>query len=378
MGILKKQRDLLNHFIDKSFCTGLKVGEYKYIWKNRKLWEKVTLSKKQNYLIQRNFKKYYGKTCSTKWHRFYQSYTGKFDKNYFPEILFSTKLEPLLNPRSISMALEDKNLLEPLYKSVMGLRIPRTLIGNSYGTFYSNTGSKRKKISLKTACDLICNTDYVVIKPTIGTHSGEGVMICKFNNGIDEFTNRSCKDIIESYKVNFIVQEHIKNCKELRTLYAESLNTIRVITYILDNQLYHLPLALRLGCDGNKVDNIGTGGLFIGVSPDGYLKPYAFAEIGTKYSHHPNSTVAFNNYFIPNIPKVLETAYLCHLNTPQVKMVSWDFTIDEYLKVVLIEANMLGQSLGFPQIANGESAFGINTGRMLKLIRDKQKVGKIK
>lgn len=369
MSILKKQRALLNYFIDRSFCAGLKVGEYKYIWRYKKLWERVNLSKKQINLIQRNFKKYYGKSYSTMWHRFYQSYTGKFDKNYFPEILFSTKLEPLLNPRSISLALEDKNLLEPLYRSVRGLRIPKTLIGNSYGTFYSNIGSRRKNINKKEACNLISNTDYVVIKPTIGTHSGNGIMICKFVNGIDEFTKRSCKDILESYKVNFIVQEHIINCKELNALYGESLNTIRVITYILDNNLYYLPLALRLGCDGNKVDNIGAGGLFIGISPDGYLKPYAFAEIGTKYSHHPNSKVAFRDYFIPNIPKVLEMAYFCHLNTPQVKMVSWDFTIDEDFNVVLIETNMLGQSLGFPQMANGESAFGINTGRMLKLIR---------
>ncbi|ABX41585.1 sugar-transfer associated ATP-grasp domain-containing protein [Lachnoclostridium phytofermentans] len=369
MGILKKERALLNHFIDKSFCTGLKVGEYKYIWGYRNLWRKVVLSKKQTNSIQRNFKKYYGKSFSTKWHRFYQSYTGKFDKDYFPEILFSTELEPLLNPRSISLTLEDKNLLEPLYKSVKGLKIPKTLIGNSYGTYYSNIEGKRKIINDKKACDIISNTDYVVIKPTIGTHSGSGIMICKFMNGIDEFTQSSCSDILELYKENFIIQEYITNCKELSSLYGESLNTIRVVTYILDNKLYYLPLALRLGCDGNKVDNIGAGGLFIGISQEGYLNPYAFAEIGTKYSHHPNSKVVFRNYFIPNIPKVLEMAYCCHLKTPQVKMVSWDFTIDESLNVVLIEANMLGQSVGFPQMANGESAFGVNTGRMLKLIR---------
>lgn len=373
MGVLKKERALLNHFIDKSYCMGLKVGEYKFIWGLRHLWKKVILPNRQVNLIQRNFKKYYGKTYSTKWHRLYQSYTGKFDKNYFPEILFSTKLEPLLNPRSISSAMEDKNLLEPLYKSVRGLRIPKTLIGNSYGTFYFNTGSKRKIINDKEACSLISNTDYVVIKPTIGTHSGNGIMICKFVNGIDEFTKKSCKDILELYKANFIVQEHIINCKELKALYGEALNTIRVITYILDNKLYYLPLALRLGCDGNKVDNIAAGGLFIGISADGYLKPYALAEKGTKYSHHPNSKIAFNQYFIPNIPKVLEMAYLCHLNTPQVKMVSWDFTIDENLNVVLIETNMIGQSLGFPQMANGESAFGGNTGKMLELIRKKSK-----
>lgn len=368
MGILKKERALLNHFIDRSFCTGLKVGEYKYLWLRRSLWKKVVLSKKQNEFIQKNFEKYYGKSYSTKWHRLYQSYTGKFDKDYFPEILFSTKLEPLLNPRSISITLEDKNLLEPLYKSISGLRIPETLIGNSYGTFYSNVGSKRKIINDKEACQLMSNTDYVVIKPTIGTHSGNRIMICKFVNGKDEFTQKSCKDILEPYNVNFIVQEHIINCRELSTLYGESLNTIRVITYILDNQLYHLPLALRLGCNGSKVDNIGAGGLFIGISPEGHLKPYALDETGTKYSHHPNSKVTFRNYFIPNIPKVLEVAYICHLHTPQVKMVSWDFTIDENLNVVLIEANMLGQSLGFPQIAHGESAFGVNTGKMLKLI----------
>lgn len=402
---------------------GLKVGEYKYLWEQRNVWNKVVLVDNQMNRIQRNFKKYYGKGYSAKWHRLYQGYTGKFDKDYFPEILFSTKLEPILNPRCISLTLEDKNLLEPLYQSVRGLRIPKTLLGNSGGVFYtrmensqtrpshkesshkemphkesahkeplyteasytgtshpgtSHLGNGRKIINYKEACGLISNTHYVVIKPSIGSHSGAGFMICKFHNGIDIITKRSCKDIVKSYKENFIVQELITNCQELKVLYGDALNTIRVITYILDDQLYHLPIALRLGCNGSKVDNIGAGGLFIGISAEGYLKPYAFAETGEKYPRHPNSNITFHRYYIPNIPKVLEMAYSCHLNTPQVKMVSWDFTIDENLDVVLIEANMLGQSLGFPQMANGKSAFGKNTKKMYTLIKKKGKAGRMK
>ena len=41
----------------------------------------------------------YGKKIKKDWHKLYQSYTGVYRHNYFPEILFSMKLEPLTNPR---------------------------------------------------------------------------------------------------------------------------------------------------------------------------------------------------------------------------------------------------------------------------------------
>ena len=125
---------------------------------------------------------------------------------------------------------------------------------------------------------------------------------------------------------------------------------------------------------GNKeVDNIHAGGLFIGVGDDGKLKEKAFTEYQNIYEKHPDTNVKFKDYKISGIDKMIEIAYKCHGRTPHIKLISWDFTIDKNNRITLIEVNLNSQSIWFPQMANGQSAFGDNTEYMLNLLRDKNK-----
>ena len=64
-------------------------SERQNIQKKRKLIDKVSLTETQKQEIKEFFRKNYGKSLSTAWHRLYQSYTGIYCKDYFPEILFS-------------------------------------------------------------------------------------------------------------------------------------------------------------------------------------------------------------------------------------------------------------------------------------------------
>lgn len=62
----------------------------------------------------------YGRSVPTDWHRLYQSYTGVYNVDYFPEILFSTELEPITNPYREAEMLDDKNLLPILFGNMGG------------------------------------------------------------------------------------------------------------------------------------------------------------------------------------------------------------------------------------------------------------------
>jgi hypothetical protein len=338
------------------------LHEVRYIKAQKKLWKDVILTKEQEKELQAVF----GKKTSNKWHRLYQSYTGEFNKDYFPEILFSTKLEPILCPRGICEVLQDKGLIGVLYHSVPELRLPKTVIVNCSGIFYDGN---RNIINKETAADLVyewSKRKRFVIKPTVGTHSGAGVVIGKqdaYNSSEEILT------LFHGYKKNFIVQEYIINSKELRALYDNSLNTIRIMTYILEDKLYHAPLILRIGKGGNEVDNVGIGGLFVGLSDDGYLKKEAFTRKGEGYCVHPDSRIRFEGYPITGIDKIIECAFACHKKTPHTKFISWDFTFDENNVPVLIEANLLGHSSWLPQAASGVSTFGSNTNKMLDKIR---------
>ncbi len=168
-----------------------------------------------------------------------------------------------------------------------------------------------------------------------------------------------------------VVQECIKQHEKLNTLYPNSVNTFRVITYLWKGKVYHVPLALRIGQGGGYLDNAHAGGMFIGVSDSGRLSPVAFTEFGDRYEKHPDTQIEFGNYEIDFVPEIIKTAEKLHLNTPQLGIISWDIAVDENKIMVLIEANTRGQSIWFPQMANGKGAFGENTREILQFISPK-------
>jgi hypothetical protein len=147
-------------------------------------------------------------------------------------------------------------------------------------------------------------------------------------------------------------------------LYDRSLNTFRIMTYILEDKLYHAPLLLRIGCSDSLIDDK----LYIGLNDEGYLREEAYSLEGKKYRTHPDTGITFYNYFIPNVHKVIECAYNCHKKTPHTKLISWDFALDKNNNPILIEANLLGHTAWFSQVACGESTFGDHTKQMLQLI----------
>lgn len=359
---IKKSRDYIIYISRKKI-------ELENIKSKKDLVDKINLSTKEETEIAEYLKKHYGKKHSSKWHKLYQSYTGNYDKKYYPEILFSTKLEPKLNNREIAKILEDKSLVELLYQNIDDLYFPKTIVLNCSGIWYDHN---RNIITKEKAISLLKNSGIKLWKKTVDSSSGRSIIITNIKNSIDSNTKSTLDELIEKYEENFIVQDYIENCDAIEKLYKDSLNTFRVITYIVEGKIYHVPLVLRLGRSGKKVDNIHAGGMFIGVNDDGLLKDKAFTEKQEVFEKHPDTNIKFKNYKIPNVKKMIELAYKCHGRTPHIKMISWDFAIAKENRITLIELNIIGQSIWFPQMANGICAFGDNTKYMLNLISNKK------
>ena len=145
-------------------------------------------------------------------------------------------------------------------------------------------------------------------------------------------------------------------------LYSEAVNTFRVITYLWDGEVFHVPLALRIGQGGSYLDNAHAGGMFIGVNDLGELNDEAFTEFGKRYKEHPDTHTVFKGYKLNFVPELIKTAKKLHLNAPQLGIISWDLTVDQNGVFVLIEANTRGQSIWFPQMANGLGMYGLLIG----------------
>ncbi len=154
---------------------------------------------------------------------------------------------------------------------------------------------------------------------------------------------------------SFIVQETINQHSEMSRLNSSSVNTIRVATF---NSLRSSPEViaafLRIGRFGSIVDNIMSGGLFIGIDLDsGMLNGNAFTELeygGRVYSKHPDSGVEFKGFTIPNFSDVKEMA--CQAaSCISSKLIGWDIAVTTN-GPILIEGNHW-LHLGIQDIAYG-------------------------
>ena len=165
----------------------------------------------------------------------------------------------------------------------------------------------------------------------------------------------------------------IENCDEIKKLHPSSLNTFRIITYVLDSKVFVAPVSMRIGQGNNKVDNAHQGGIFINVNiddNDGFLDEFAFTEFMNKYDKHPTTGILFKNYKIPFAKRMVDAARKMHEEKfSNLGLLSFDMTLDNNYFPVVIEINIIGQTCWFPQMASGKGLFGDNTDKILQMIR---------
>ena len=345
-----------------------RIGEYVNIWKKRDLIRSVKIDSLDVQRIQTLWKQNYGSTIPLFWHQLYASYTGTVDINYFPEIFYSTILERRYNDPYAALAFEDKSMLD------IALRIPGESKAHTISSIFSKTkgnfyDSAHSPITEDAALRLIYSCGKCVIKPSVDTDSGLGVRVLNCLDGKDLKTGDFLTEVINSYNQDFLVQSYVNAHDTIKMLNPSSLNTIRIITYLLEGQVYHCPLAMRIGACNSDVDNIHAGGLVIGLSDEGILNEIAFSEYGEKYKKHPVTGIVFAGYCIPYIRQAIELVERQHSLVPRLSFISWDITISDNGKPIIVEMNTRNQSAWFPQMVNGRSLFGKNTEKMIRLLK---------
>ncbi|MBR4833495.1 MAG: hypothetical protein IKU86_04065 [Thermoguttaceae bacterium] len=348
------------------------VHEIKNVRSKKKLIKRQNLTSEQKKLIDDFYLENYGRKVSYYWHRLYQSYTGNFDYRYFPEYLFSVYLEPMTNKRLEVSALEHKSLLTNIVgNGEYGARVPKTYVECVGGTFWDG---ERNIVSKDEACkilaDLYEGTYQAIVKKTVDTSSGRDVRLIHVENGIDALTNETLETVLETMGDNFVVQEKILAHPNFAALYPGSINTLRVVSYLTSKGARVAPVLLRIGQKG-YVDNAHAGGIIVGVTDEGKLLSEAYTEYQERYCRHPVTNVVFEDYQLPLVPEIIQTAKRLHKNLPNLRFVSWDFTVDNNSQIVVLEVNLCSQSVWMSQLAHGKSVFGDDTAEMLQLIKRK-------
>jgi hypothetical protein len=339
--------------------------------KDAKLVRSTKLTATEKKETEDYWKKNFGKKIPLLWHRKYKAYSGKMDKRYFPEYLYTCMLEPKMQEDRIARTINDKNLTEFLFDRILknseNIEVPRTICGCSHGYYFDED---RNPISREKCADIVKKLKgEFIIKPAVGESSGHGVRLLKMQQGIDKESNQNAEEIIRDYRRDFIVQEKIKQHTEYARLNPSSVNTIRVFTYRKGTAIKAAPPIMRIGRDGNYLDNAHAGGIYIAVREDSSMGEYALDCDGKKYEKHPDTGIVFSKFQIPYVKEVVETAKKCHVCLPEITFANWDFSVAEDNKIILIEVNLSCPGIWVFQNAHGVGVFGDDSEYMIKRLK---------
>ncbi|MBQ4915645.1 hypothetical protein J8L85_14410 [Maribacter sp. MMG018] len=328
------------------FIWTVKYLRVKYVYN-----KKIALINKKNKceqissLYKNNIKETFGlygfKKIPTEWHRFYTNTIKKEDVQFIPEILFYSRVEPSLNNSTMYPALEDKNLLDKFFDDSY---LPKSIIKNINGFFYVNN----LQVSKETAIETCAKHKSMVIKPSIGTVGGKGVKKIELSNN----SSQELDTLFNKYKTNYIVQEIVEQHPQLALLNNTSLNTIRIITYMRQEEVIPLSAVIRIGRAGSFTDNLTSGGYACGINENGELRVRAFDTYGKGYSKTDNGTI-LENFQIPCFDSIISSVKEQHQNMPHFKLISWDIAINNKSEVIIVEFNAMGQDINLHQMCNG-------------------------
>lgn len=353
MPVNKKLRLLYDGFFDglETFCHNMIT----YIIENRKLGKYSKTSPTREFKKQvRDYWEKYNVRVSPKWAWYYASKNGIYDPRYIPNTLYYTKIDQYFNKRKLGWGFNDKNYYSRIFP---GVKQPDIILRKINGFILDE---KYNQINKTQAWELISQNTEIVCKPALDTGSGRGL---HFWNTKDD------KDKIERFlsdasSLDYVVQKVIKQHPDLSKIHASSINTLRIVSILLDDGVHILSSNLRMGTGIERIDNVTAGGISCGIKDDGSLKMMASEYYsGVMMECHPQGTV-FNGFKIPSYDKAIEMVKKSAPTIPHFRLVSWDIAIDENGEPVLIEANMRKGGINLNQFNNGP-LFGDLTDRIL-------------
>ena len=259
----------------------------------------------------------------------------------------------LASPHNSTCILRNK-LYFSFIANAIGIKTPRILVYADNGVLFSELEHK-----IITLIDFLKGKEYTektLFCKSIDGECGEGIFTLRIeakkilvNN--TETSEKELQCILHNGRI--LIQELIVQHPEMKRLYDQSINTIRLVTVrdVKNGQIVVLPSILRVGANGNKVDNTSQGGIAIGFDLEtGRLHKYGFfPEYGLKAISHPNSGICFENFVIPNINEVVKQAKYFHSFLQDIHSIGWDVAIS-LEGPVFIEGND-NWEINAPQIA---------------------------
>jgi hypothetical protein len=295
--------------------------------------------------------------------------------NYIPEFFFYYLFLPFYNSKQYNILLSDKNIMETVFRSAGIIQAPTVLKLTDGCTFTEDfRGMSFIEIKKELANKLY---EKIYVKPVSGS-GGFGIYVFYRDNHCEYFTSKGEKFnegfIYKLGKTNdYIVQGGLTQTNELSSIYSRSVNTFRIVTENTNGTVKILGSVLRIGKDGNELDNACQGGMMIKIdSETGKSGSFATTEAGRVYSVHPDTGCSLKDFFIGEWSGIRDFALKSAARLPHFKYLGWDIALTSNGPAA-IEAN-LGFGLDLMQIPMGgmRKVFGIDDSKLYYKNRGKR------
>lgn len=134
---------------------------------------------------------------------------------------------------------------------------------------------------------------------------------------------RTCMD-----KGQWLIEEAIVQHPDMNKLCPTSINTVRIVTLLMDDGAHFVYALVRMGNGVSCVDNISSGGLYTGVDGQGKLTGPAFCDkTGLYYDAHPLTGTAFLGFQIPCFDEAVALCKQAATREPHMRYIGWDVAI---------------------------------------------------
>lgn len=298
-----------------------------------------------------------GVRVNNKYFSLYNTYNETFDPRYVPDDLYYGTIDPYFNRALDCAAIDDKNLYDLYFPDALQ---PLTVFRKVNGVFQDK---QYRLIDEEVIVGRCKEAKRVVLKKAVGSDGGHGIAFWEVTDGVEKL-----KQKLQELGDNIVVQELIHQHENIAKLHPQSVNSIRILTLNWKNEIHVLSAIIRMGANGNNVDNGHSGGVFAGIDDDGRLKSSAFTYMtGQRFlNEHPTTHAVFSDCIIPNFDKCKAMVKRLAPRLGRIsRLTSWDLSVNETGEPILIEVNLAYGGLFFHQIANGP-VFGDMTKDIIK------------
>ncbi|MDD2504736.1 MAG: sugar-transfer associated ATP-grasp domain-containing protein [Bacilli bacterium] len=161
----------------------------------------------------------------------------------------------------------------------------------------------------------------LIVKPIDGD-GGRGVekVIIKKNTDLKRLFNKLLKN------KQILIEECVKQHKEINKLYSKSVNTLRLFTFYDGKEVYILNSVFKIG-NGGVTDSFSSGSMYTFVTDEGVIAVPAIDQNDKIFKIHPITKKEIIGFKVPLYKEACDLVKKGAKLTPTIKYIGWDVAL---------------------------------------------------